>query len=145
METFEIYTNLDSYGETEVGEIYVRLNDYSFPEEGWTDFGFNIVFWWLDSFIQLHLTESEKVQCDFMDGSYRFDIKRISKSVWEVELIAERENDEVRQKGQVNSFEATESLIKTGKMLKDKYIAAGNAKAAGNFEMKIQKLASLIN
>lgn len=144
MKTFTIHTNLDSYETTEIGEIYVQLDSYSFPEVGWTDFGFNIVFWWLDEFIKLHSMESEKVQCEFMDGSYRFDIKRINDLIWEIEFIAERENDEVREKGEVDGYEATQNLIEISEMLKRKYMIIGNTKAGNNYEIRIQKLINFI-
>lgn len=145
MKNFNIYNDPETYGKGEIGEIYVQLDNYNFPEKGWTDFGFNIIFWWLESFIKIHSGELKLVQCDFMDGSYRFDVKRINNLVWNIEFIAERKGDEVWQTGEVDSYKATESLINVADILREKHIEAGNITAAENFRMRIQQLMSLID
>lgn len=119
MKRFSVYTSPDSYEKHggEIGDIYVQLDDYAFPGRGWTDFGFNIVFWWMEAFMKLLTGETDNVQCKFMDGNYRFDVTAISSGVWRMQFIAERETDEVWQEGDVDAHQAAEALLESGKVL----------------------------
>ena len=117
MKTFDIYLPISSYkkdGKLDAfGEIHIKLDNYIFPSEVWTDFGLYTVSAWAESFIQLCDKKTKKVQCKFMDGNYRFDISAKDSENWNFQFIAERETDEIWQEGVVNSEQAIKTLLST--------------------------------
>ena len=136
MKIFNIYNSIDSYEKWGggIGDIYVSLDDFAFPGKGWTDFGKNILVWWLDEFRKLHAGEAKKVQCKFMDGNYRFDVTVINSKTWKVEFIKERaESEEIQQVGEVNADQATETLLEATEKIIQLDEQEGNTKVVNNF------------
>lgn len=139
MKKFTIHVDSDSYiwenGKVDdFGKIYIQLNDYSFPDENWTDFGRTIVAWWMQSFRKLLNEEETKVKCDFMDGSYRFDITVINPKSWKFEFIKERaESEEIWQAGEVDVDQATENLLEAAEKIVQLYEREGNTKGVNNY------------
>ena len=151
IKTFLIYTSPDSYtasnGKTkDIGEIYIQLDDYAFPEKGWTDFGRDIVFWWIEAFIKLFRREEKKVKCSFMDGNYRFDIKVTdSPEIWHISLIREWSDvEEVEKESEINIKQATQSIVQTARLFADLDRKNGDEKSANSYDMRIQILLNLM-
>ena len=139
MKEFKICIESDSYiwksGEVDdFGKIHIQLNNYAFPDENWTDFGRTIVGWWMQSFKELLMKEKTKVECDFMDGNYRFDITAINSKIWKIELIKEKaESEEIEQVGEIDADQATETLLEAVEKIVQLYEKEGNLKAVNNF------------
>lgn len=52
------------------GTIFVRTKDFSFPYDGWTDFGSPIVLWWEDEFRKMNEQGLNQCELTFMDVSF---------------------------------------------------------------------------
>ena len=124
----------------EIGETYIQLDDYTFPDKEWTDFAFNIIYWWMESFTKLFTNEAKKIQCNFMDGNYRFDVEKITLKVWNVKFIAERAVDEVWQSGEVDSKQATEAIVQSAYVIAELDKKRGSNLAAENCVLRAQHL-----
>lgn len=78
--TFEINVNTEKYNKTMSGNlltsIYVKANDFYFPDKDWTDFTSVILDWWVNQSINLLSQKKRKVEFDFMDGSYKIIVTR---------------------------------------------------------------------
>ena len=139
MEKFAIHIDSDSYiGENgkvdDFGKIYIQLNDYDFPDKNWTDFGRTIVGWWMQAFRKLLNKEETKVECDFMDGSYRFNVTAVDSKIWKFEFIKEKaDGEEIWQEGEVDADQATENLLETVDRIVRLYEKEGNTKAVSNY------------
>ncbi len=53
----------------------------------------------------------KKVQCKFMDGNYRYDISVKESGKWNFQFVAERETEEIWAEGEVESKQATMTLL----------------------------------
>ena len=56
------------------GTFYVKLGDFVFPDDKWNDFIVVILDWWLNNLLLIIDNHIEKITCNFMDGSFRFEI-----------------------------------------------------------------------
>lgn len=139
MKNFTIHIDSDSYvwknGKVDdFGKIYVQLDEYDFPHKSWTDFGRTIVGWWMQSFSSLLNKEKNKVECDFMDGSYRFDITALDSKKWKFEFVKEKaESEEILHEGEADADQATESLLEAVEKIIQLYQKEGNTKAVNNY------------
>ena len=128
----------------EIGETYIQLDDYAFPDKEWTDFAFNIIYWWMESFTKIFTNETKKIKCSFMDVNYRFDIEKIDSQVWNVQLVAERATDEVWQSGEVSCKQVTEAIVQNAYLIAELDKKRGNDKAAENYILRAQSLLELM-
>jgi len=111
MKNFKIYFDPESYRESsDFGEIHVELGNFAFPDKNWTDFGRVIIPWWLDAIRKLRLNEKE-VLCSFMDGPYRFSIKKFDEGVWQIRFLEEREETRVCAEGKASADEVTNEVL----------------------------------
>lgn len=139
MNKFEIHNLLNTYEprpSSEFGNIYVQLDDYAFPGKGWTDFGTQIVFWWMQEFIKLFSGEEKKIRCSFMDGNYRFDVEATdSPQKWNIYFVKEHaESDQFLHQGQVDSKQATEELLKAVSDVQQRFRDKNNFAAVSRVE-----------
>ena len=56
------------------GMFYVKLGDFVFPDDKWNDFIVVILDWWLNNLLLISDNSIHKITCNFMDGSFRFEI-----------------------------------------------------------------------
>ena len=148
MKTFKIHFFSDSYIHSgkvdDFGKIYIQLGDYDFPENNWTDFGLNIVFWWMDVFLKLLSGEEKKVQCKFMDGNYRFDVEVTdSQKVWRIFLIREgADMDQIEQEGEIEVTQVTDEVIRVATEIEKLEKKIGKAEHVKNIENFMQRFLS---
>jgi len=113
--TFSIVTFLESYKNTassELGIIYVKFNDEPFPNNEWTDFGFTIIPWWTQEVKKLVDGSETSVSCEFMDGSYRYDISKVNSQVWKMSFIKEyADSENVLFTGRIKPKSVLDSLL----------------------------------
>lgn len=89
---FAVHTLPETYEPTLsdiVGVIYVQADDYAFPDKGWTDFGVEIVGWWLDVLSKLLSGAEKRGSCKFMDGPFRYDLEANDNGGWHIRFIKE--------------------------------------------------------
>ncbi len=147
MKRFAIKNYFETYKPTlsnEIGKIYVQLDDYSFPDDEWTDFGQTIVFWWLESFYKLLSNEEKKVKCQFMDGNYRFDIEAISSEVWQISFVKEGSKNVVLNKGEVFAKQATEVLLEVAEGIQNKLKKKNELNSVANYENRRKAVVSAL-
>ena len=128
----------------EIGEVYIQLDDYAFPDKEWNDFAFNIIYWWMESFAKLFMNETEKIKCSFMDGNYRFEVEKVTSQIWNVQFIAERAVDEVWQSGEVDSKQAVKAIVESAYLIAELDKKRGNNGAADNYISRAQYLFNLM-
>ncbi|HEY0049051.1 MAG TPA: hypothetical protein VGB68_07185 [Pyrinomonadaceae bacterium] len=118
------------------GEIYLQLGDYFFPSENWTDFGANIVFWWLQEITKIYSNESDTARCKFMDGNYRFDLQITDRpEIWQIYFIKERaDDDEIELQTEVNSEQLSREILKAVTKIEDQYREMKNFEAVNRIE-----------
>lgn len=146
MNVLKIYLSPASYiydgRVSDFGKIHIKVGECSFPEREWTDFGRIIVFWWMDAFSKLLTGEEKEVQCKFMDGNFRFDVKSISKQLWHVSLIKEKaESEEIQYEDEISVEQATSELLHIIAEFKSMFQKAGNV----DFVSKIDNLTHEFN
>ena len=56
------------------GTFYVKLGEFVFPDDKWNDFIVIILDWWLNDLLLIITNPIHKITCNFMDGSFRFEI-----------------------------------------------------------------------
>ena len=139
MKEFKIHNFLDTYeprSSSEFGRIYVELGDYAFPGKGWTDFGTQIVFWWMQAFIKLLSEEEKKIRCNFMDGNYRFDVEATdSPQKLCIYFVKERaDSDELLHQGEVDLQQITEELLQAVSLVQKRFEEKNNFPAVNRVE-----------
>jgi hypothetical protein len=80
-----------------IGEIWLRLDDVSFPEEGWTDFVVVVLNWWADAAADLLEGDRRPRDIDFMEGPFLVRLRSLDDSLWEVALVTRRETSQSAQ------------------------------------------------
>lgn len=119
--TFSIVTTLDSYKNTassELGIIYVKFNDEAFPNDEWTDFGFTIVPWWTQEIKKVVEGSETFVSCEFMDGSYRYDISKVNSQAWKMSFIKEyADSEKVLFTGEIKPKIVLDALLHTTNLM----------------------------
>lgn len=73
--------HIRSYGPSEftaggpiTGVVYVSIDDWAFPEDGWRDFVVTILGWWSETICSL--SGSDTCRLSFMDGPFAIDVYR---------------------------------------------------------------------
>lgn len=119
--TFSIITSLETYKDTatsELGTIYVKFNDEPFPNDEWTDFGFTIIPWWTQEVKKLTDRSETIVSCEFIDGSYRFDIAQVNSRTWKLSFIKEyADSEKIIFSGEVKPKLVLDSLLSTTNLM----------------------------
>ena len=145
MDAFTIHLPLESYihdGKIDdFGKVHLQLGEYVFPDKEWTDFGLIIIHSWMDAFLNLLSKKEKKVECDFMDGNYRFDVEVTgSPKVWRIYLIREwTDSEEVKNQGEIAVKQATDELLRVVGEIKDMDRNAGKAEYVKNIENYTQQ------
>jgi hypothetical protein len=118
IESYSVKNNVIS----ETGEIFVQVDSCFFPSKNWTDFGRIIIFWWAQSIIKLLSEKEIRVKCDFMDGSYRFDIEKTDSSdTWHIYFIKETsDSEEIELEFDTNSKQFTDEVLKKMELIQNK-------------------------
>jgi hypothetical protein len=143
---FEININIASYTREskkidDFGDIHIKLDDYCFPSEVWTDFGSDIIYWWMESIIDLLSGKEQKVACSFMDGNYRFDLTAQDSNLWKIECIRENtESEEVWNESIIEIRQTIISLINTANEFHKLLDKGGEKISAENYQVRINKL-----
>jgi hypothetical protein len=129
MKTLIINLPIDSYSVksnilSRTGEIFVQADeDYYFPSKNWTDFGSTIIFWWAEAVAKLLSEKESRVKCDFMDGSYRFDIEKTnSTDIWHVYFIKETsdEKEVIEQEFDIKAKQFADEILKKTEIIQNK-------------------------
>lgn len=127
------------------GDIHIKLDDYCFPSEVWTDFGSDIIYWWMESIIELLSKKEQKVACSFMDGNYRFDLIAQDSKLWKIECIRENaESEEVWNESVIEIKQTITSLINTAKEFQNLLENGGEKISADNYQIRINKLSKFL-
>ncbi|KAF2080461.1 hypothetical protein [Flavobacterium sharifuzzamanii] len=91
LELIEIIVNPESFNKNRLdsitGEIYFKINDFSFPEEGWNDFVIVILNWWLCAFKNFHALNDDSFEMLFMDGPLKVKAKKNESNELEMVFI----------------------------------------------------------
>lgn len=72
------------------GGLWLRFNDTTFPEAGWTDFIVVVLSWWVAATRRLVCAETTREEMRFMDGPYLAEVLRTQPGTWEVRCIESR-------------------------------------------------------
>lgn len=148
MKTFKIYSSPGSYEKWGggIGDIYIELENFAFPDSGWTDFGIDIIYWWMEAFMKLHAKVERRVKCSFMDGNFRFDVEITDKpEIWRIYLIKEYSDSEVvEDNGEINAEQATTTLLQIANTLTDVINKNEGDKALLNYKKRMQDLFQLM-
>lgn len=56
------------------GTVFVRSEDFCFPNKNWTDFASTIVFWWDNEFRKINEQGLSQCELTFMDGDYSIEV-----------------------------------------------------------------------
>jgi hypothetical protein len=118
IESYSVKGNVIS----ETGEIFVQVDDCFFPSKNWTDFGRVIIFWWAQSITKLLSGNEIRVKCDFMDGSYRFDIEKTDSSdIWHIYFIKETpDSEDIELEFDTNAKQFTDEVLTKIETIQDK-------------------------
>ena len=143
-ERFDINISQESFKKRDgrFGNISVRIGDYNFPSENWTDFGTDIIYWWMEAITNL-ITETDRtVQCKFMDGNYRFDVQSTNdKKIWKVSFIKEyADSEETKTESEVDPEQMIEVLVRVAKRFEELERERGDEKSASNYNKRITHL-----
>ncbi|HOM02003.1 MAG TPA: hypothetical protein PLH43_04155 [Acetivibrio sp.] len=105
------------------GEIYFKVDDRFFPEEGWSDFPVVILTWWIKSLLQIIQGKvGISQEFLFMDGPLLIKGKKVDIDIMELEFI-HREVLQFTSYCSISSFKSSvveaskitlESMIKNG-------------------------------
>ncbi len=150
LKTFTANINIDSYiwenGKIDrFGDIHIKLDDYCFPSEVWTDFGSDIIYWWMESIIELLSEKEQKVACIFMDGNYRFDLAVNDSESLSVQCIREvSKGEEVWNESIVEIKQMIIALINTAEEFKSLLEKGGEKLSADNYQIRINKLSEFL-
>ncbi len=107
----ETYISRNSEVKT-IGDVYIELDGYFFPEKNWYDFGENLLSWWTEEFTKLLNGEEAKVKCGFMDGPFRFDIEIQNNKTWKIQCIKEySSSEECEYKAEINPIQSSKNLL----------------------------------
>ena len=146
MKNFKICNLLETYEartSSEFGQIFVQLEDYAFPSQGWTDFGTQIVFWWMQEIVELFSGEKNVASCTFMDGNYRFDIEATtSYRVWNIYFVRERNgSNELLNQGEVDSKQVSQEVLRAVDEVQRRFKEKNNLAAVARVETLKEKFA----
>ena len=73
-----------------VGRIWLVLDDYAFPERGWSDLIVVVLGWWIEQLLQMGSAE-DTMTLQFMDGPYSARMQAPSEGdMWSVYLLRDR-------------------------------------------------------
>lgn len=74
-----------------VGRIWLVLDDYAFPERGWSDLVVVVLCWWIEQLLQVESEDGAAMTLLFMDGPYSVRLREPSEDdVWSVSLLRDR-------------------------------------------------------
>lgn len=141
MNQLSLHISPESYEQDgRFGKIYIQLDDYAFPGKGWTDFGSDLIYWWMESLIKLLTKTEKKVRCSFMDGNYRFDLEISNdKKFWKIFLIREyADSEEIKAEGQVDPTQTTEAIATAARFFEESEKNKGDIKSANNYNQRVQ-------
>jgi hypothetical protein len=147
---FEININIASYIKEskkidDFGDIHIKLDEYCFPSEGWTDFGSDIIYWWMESIIELLSEKEQKVACSFMDGNYRFDLAVKDPETCKIQCIREvSKGEEIWNESIVEIKQMIIALINTAEEFKNLLEKGGEKISADNYQIRINKLSEFL-
>ncbi len=57
-------------------EIYFKLNNSFFPEQGWTDLAPSILSMWIDTLLKIDSEDEDEKLLHFMDGPFTVKIEK---------------------------------------------------------------------
>jgi hypothetical protein len=74
-----------------VGRVWLVLDDYTFPERGWSDLVVVVLCWWIEQLLQVESEDGATMTLLFMDGPYSVHLRAPSEDdVWSVSLLRDR-------------------------------------------------------
>lgn len=68
-------------GGSAAANIWIELDEISFPSKNWSDFAVIIMAWWSEALLRLIRNESDREIVDFMDGPYAVEISRVANEI----------------------------------------------------------------
>ena len=78
-----------------IGEIYLKIGDFFFPEEGWNDFVVVILGWWQKNIMNIKNDRIGTVyEFDFMDGPWFMKGKKISEYTIGLEFVRNKSDSQ---------------------------------------------------
>jgi hypothetical protein len=129
----------------DICDIYITLDSYAFPDRGWTDFGFGIIFVWANNIIELLTKTQVKLNFEFMDGAVRFDIEIIENDNWKIKCIREYADDEdCLYQSDISGLQVAKSILETVTVMKELRKKRNEQKAFLNYQEKEQDLIKAI-
>ena len=127
------------------GDIHIKLEDFAFPSEVWNDFGSDIVYWWMESFLKILNGGEKKAKCSFMDGNYRFDISIFDSSYWTIRCIRENaDKEEIWHTANIEIKQAIMALISSAREFQGFSKKSGEINSFENYELKIINLSQYL-
>lgn len=91
IELIEIIVNLESFNKNRLDsitcEIYFKINEFFYPEEGWNDFVIVILNWWLYAFKNFQSLNNDSFEMLFMDGPLKVKAKKNENNELEMVFI----------------------------------------------------------
>ena len=74
-----------------VGRVWFVLDDYAFPERGWSDLVVVVLGWWIEQLLQIESQDGATMTLLFMDGPYSAQLRAPSENdIWSVSLLRDR-------------------------------------------------------
>ena len=117
---FEIivnYDDLEMYQNNKniICQLYIKVGQFIFPDEGWSDFIIVILSWWIEELYNLKQSKSNK-KCEllFMDGPESIECEKIDDNTLNLDFII---RDEKVYSCECEIDDVLESIIKTSNMV----------------------------
>lgn len=74
-----------------IGELYLKVENFCFPEEGWNDFVVVVLGWWQKTIMNIRNSKIGTThEFDFMDGPLFVKSTKISEDTMELEFTKEK-------------------------------------------------------
>lgn len=119
MESFNLIFEPDTLNRSKAGSItariVIRIGDFLFPGDGWSDFIVVILGWWLQAIRQISTMSDEGAYLQFMDGPYKIFIKTIDENHSSLICLEERRTEIDRYRSIVKTNDLRNELVRIGR------------------------------
>jgi hypothetical protein len=123
-----------------VGRVWLVLDDYAFPERGWSDLIVVVLGWWIEELLQIQ-SEETTMTLLFMDGPYSVRLRAPAEGdLWSVSLLRDRGPIDARREA-AGSVKLTE--LRTAVVSVAREVLAACRKKGWSDDQEVVKLTRL--
>ena len=146
MNTFKIIFPSESLHRSKsgsiTGRVVVKVGDFLFPGEGWSDFVVVILGWWLQEFHKLDGQPKNEAIFRFMDGPYEIRIRNADNQAATITCVEHRRVVIERHSATVSIAEIHAELLRVSKELG--VACDSHGWTSGDIETLRREIASLL-